>query len=406
MDRINGKTMDAYVEMPEHQARVLMYRIEQKRASGRALFLGRRPVNITLSTQAQLMKALFPHAHVDWHGAKPYVIRNSPWSFQNFKCFFTDEEMVMLAKHTNPTQSSFAKLCPERVYECMISTIRKLPWSQTDYINMAQRHLLFETAINMVKTLNKRLDFMEKRHKEQSSCPSPHPSATLVPIGSGGGGGAMQHGHNGYPTGPRAIMPPGNANQHGYGQFQSVQNNNGNVQGNMPLNFPHNLIADARGNGGGNGRRFGRANGRRNGGGHGRSDSQNVQGHAQGAQGVQGQASKEPKEDKPKDNRAPEEFYEGRLTEALRNRLAVTCMMCPGFTVVQKDWFGEVIGMAHEERSQLNLPYFSAGWLHLYSLCPKGGMPYDLLSVSHSQILYSCISQLTRIGIVLHCSHS
>ncbi|KAI1260618.1 hypothetical protein F5Y18DRAFT_432177 [Xylariaceae sp. FL1019] len=66
--------------------------------------------------------------------------------------------------------------------------------------------------------------------------------------------------------------------------------------------------------------------------------------------GRQDHASDHPKEDKPKDDRAPEELYEGRLTDALHNSLAVACMMCPG-TVAQKDWSGEDIGSVLPRRS-------------------------------------------------------
>ncbi|KAI0162247.1 hypothetical protein GGR57DRAFT_489944 [Xylariaceae sp. FL1272] len=313
MDRITGKTKDAYVEIRSHEdAMKLIENVEYKRnVEHRPPRLGSRVVNITLSSQAQLMKALFPDAQMEWYGAKGVPKRDSRFSHENFKGFFSDEEMTMLAKHTNPTHASFAKLCPERVYECMISTIRKVPWGMTDLITMAQRHLIYETALNMVATLNERLKDMDKRRQD----PPPPPAAAAIaaaPSFSGNRHGAMQRGGR-----------------------------NGNGRGNYH--------------------------------GHGRNNSQLVPQHAQGVQ------QQRPGPGEPRDNRAPWEFFEGRLTVELRKRLVETCMMCPGFTVVQKDCFGAVAGMPHSQRYGFNLPFFSEGWTHLYALVPKVNMPADLL---------------------------
>lgn len=40
-------------------------------------------------------------------------------------------------------QSPYSKDCPQRPYECLISTLKKFPWYATDCITISQRHAVY-----------------------------------------------------------------------------------------------------------------------------------------------------------------------------------------------------------------------------------------------------------------------
>lgn len=102
MERITSKTMDAYVEFCTLEDAM---RVVEKHsniiASGRPSRLGDRNVEVELSSQAVLMKDLFPLAvGVVWDGTKPrFTPHNAREPWTNFKGFISEEEMVMLVKH-------------------------------------------------------------------------------------------------------------------------------------------------------------------------------------------------------------------------------------------------------------------------------------------------------------------
>lgn len=102
MERVTSKTMDAYVEfMTLEDAMRAVEKHTQNQLSGRPTRLGDRPVDMQLSSQASLMKDLFPvAAGVVWKGATPEIQPfkpNEPWD--NFKGFISPEEMFMLVRH-------------------------------------------------------------------------------------------------------------------------------------------------------------------------------------------------------------------------------------------------------------------------------------------------------------------
>ena len=102
MERVTSKTMDAYVEFfTLDDANKAVEKHHQHVLSGRTSRLGDRPVDVELSSQASLMKDLFPLARgIDWNGATPYckpLNVAEPW--ENFKGFVSEEEMIMLVKH-------------------------------------------------------------------------------------------------------------------------------------------------------------------------------------------------------------------------------------------------------------------------------------------------------------------
>ncbi|OAA60104.1 RNA recognition, RNP-1 [Cordyceps fumosorosea ARSEF 2679] len=162
MEKVTSKTMDAYVEfMTLEDAMRAVEKHAQNQLSGRPTRLGDRPVDLQLSSQANLMKDLFPvAAGVVWKGVTPEIQPhkpNEPWA--NFKGFISAEEMVMLVKHVEvPHRSPFSKECPQRPYECLISTLRKFPWYMTACITVAQRGAMFQATCDLLRLLLKSLD--------------------------------------------------------------------------------------------------------------------------------------------------------------------------------------------------------------------------------------------------------
>ncbi|CAF3432873.1 unnamed protein product [Fusarium graminearum] len=159
MDRATSKTMDAFVEfMTMEDAMRCAEKHHQYTQTGRISRLGERPVEVELSSQAALMQELFPLARgVFWDGANPQFLpinNTEPW--ENFKGFIFPEEMVMLVKHVEvPHRSPFSKECPQRPYECLISTLRKFPWYASDHITIAQRGAMYKATIKLLRLLTR-----------------------------------------------------------------------------------------------------------------------------------------------------------------------------------------------------------------------------------------------------------
>ncbi|KAI1803706.1 hypothetical protein F4811DRAFT_571866 [Daldinia bambusicola] len=161
MDRVTSKTNDCYVEFVSFQDAVNA--VDKHRAAikqERHPKLGDRNVEMTVSSQAKLMKELFPTAHgIDWHQSPYEFTSGSEWDFENFKGFICAEEMGMLYKHAEAnSHASYAKGCPERPFECMISTIKKMPWYLTERITIRERHYIYDTTFKMVQYLKELLE--------------------------------------------------------------------------------------------------------------------------------------------------------------------------------------------------------------------------------------------------------
>lgn len=102
MERVTSKTMDAYVEFTTlEDAMKAVERHHQNLVNGRLSRLGDRPVDMELSSQACLMKDLFPLASgLVWDGVTPEFKPHNPTDpWENFKGFISEEEMTMLVKH-------------------------------------------------------------------------------------------------------------------------------------------------------------------------------------------------------------------------------------------------------------------------------------------------------------------
>ncbi|RKF58256.1 hypothetical protein OnM2_068056 [Erysiphe neolycopersici] len=110
MDRITSKTLDCYVEFINfNEALNAVNRFEQNRSEGRCLRLGQRYVEVGISI--------------------PKIIPRDPNNKFNsgFQGFVTKEELAILMKHIEfPQRSPFAKKCPQRPFEFIISTLFKL----------------------------------------------------------------------------------------------------------------------------------------------------------------------------------------------------------------------------------------------------------------------------------------
>lgn len=102
MERMTGKTMDAYVEFCTFEdATKAVEKHQRNHREGRPSHIGQRVVTVSLASQAELMQDLFPLATgLTWNGVKPEFHapnHREPW--KNFKGFVSEEEMTMLAKH-------------------------------------------------------------------------------------------------------------------------------------------------------------------------------------------------------------------------------------------------------------------------------------------------------------------
>jgi hypothetical protein len=75
----------------------------------------------------------------------------------------------------------------------------------------------------------------------------------------------------------------------------------------------------------------------------------------------------------------PNRFHEATINVQLLKRLVTAAMLCPGFSVVQKDNIAVVAQMPEERARMFNQPRFADMWTHLYALCPKPGIPLDVL---------------------------
>ena len=67
------------------------------------------------------------------------------------------------------------------------------------------------------------------------------------------------------------------------------------------------------------------------------------------------------------------------LDQRLLKRLVNTAMLCPGFSVLQKDNIAFTAGMDDMKQREFNQPRFPDLWTHQLSVCPKPGVPLDVL---------------------------
>ncbi|KAI1433690.1 hypothetical protein GGR50DRAFT_705123 [Xylaria sp. CBS 124048] len=261
LDRMSGKTMDVYCELDSEEAALeLVEKFKNSFENGSIGRLGTRIIDVELSSNTNLMRALFPCTRngVEWVDDHPFIIHGSDWPWENFKAFVSGEEIVMLLKNVeNAQRFCHSKICPERPYECMISTLRKIPWYMANYITIEQRHAVYEACLQMIILLTdkvtKALDDAESVKSFTNSRDSEHGT------------------NNSKDTDPQ------------------------------------------------------------------------------------------------------------RLNRQLLNRLVISAMLCPGFSVVQKNNIAQVAGMAPDRAREFNQPQCPDSWLHQWTVIPKANMPLDIL---------------------------
>ncbi|CAD6506443.1 BgTH12-07369 [Blumeria graminis f. sp. triticale] len=162
MERVTSKTLDCYVEFINfEEALNAVHRFDQSRVCGRSCKIGQRRVEVELSSQESLMADLFPKAkNVKWSGSIPTIQpRDTNDNFNSgFQGFISKEELIMLIKHVEvPLRSPFSKECPQRPFECLISTLYKFPWFMVNHITIEDRDFLHRTTMQMLRFLRERV---------------------------------------------------------------------------------------------------------------------------------------------------------------------------------------------------------------------------------------------------------
>jgi hypothetical protein len=163
MERESGKTMDCFVELSTPKEAAWVVGTLQKRTkSGQPPKMDNRVVQPTVSSQEDLMHALFPRArHVAWNGNHPIIDFTSRQYFHGitaagFQGFLHSEEFTgMLKVAEQDSGHNFAGKVPCRVYETMISIIHKYPFHAVDYVTLNERRAIFDLAEQMVGHLIK-----------------------------------------------------------------------------------------------------------------------------------------------------------------------------------------------------------------------------------------------------------
>lgn len=104
MEKPTGKTMDCFVEFPSHEAaRDCVKRYEFSAQPGRGTKIGNRCVSLDLSSQAELMRAVFPRARFvkfDELTGRPTIVSHSedPSWTAGFRGYFNLEEIYGMTR--------------------------------------------------------------------------------------------------------------------------------------------------------------------------------------------------------------------------------------------------------------------------------------------------------------------
>ncbi|KAI9693343.1 MAG: hypothetical protein M1822_005339 [Bathelium mastoideum] len=106
MDRSTAKTMDCYVEFEtQNDANHAVERFRRQCVTHRHPRIGDRHVEVSESSQAALMKELFPRSKcVRWEGQDPHPYETTEPFNSGFNGFTTNEEMVVTIKHAETPQ--------------------------------------------------------------------------------------------------------------------------------------------------------------------------------------------------------------------------------------------------------------------------------------------------------------
>ncbi|KAL8963389.1 MAG: hypothetical protein Q9193_000342 [Seirophora villosa] len=164
MDRTNGKTMDCYVEFFSHGDAQAAF--NKCLLRGNQLRLGDRVVDVSMSTQDELLKEMFPKAkNVAWSHGRPIVREsNDPYN-SGFKAFVTNEELLQLV--------GYAEKPHRRPYESMISLLSKFPWFAVDRYTLRTRNEIYRQTLRLIALL---VDQLRRGHEAYL----PHLSESLL----------------------------------------------------------------------------------------------------------------------------------------------------------------------------------------------------------------------------------
>ncbi|KAK4452782.1 hypothetical protein QBC34DRAFT_292521 [Podospora aff. communis PSN243] len=69
---------------------------------------------------------------------------------------------------------------------------------------------------------------------------------------------------------------------------------------------------------------------------------------------------------------------DGKVNEQLMQRFFQAAMLCPGFSIVQKDNIAQACELKKSLKG-FNIPAYADSWAHQHTLCPKPGVPVDVL---------------------------
>ncbi|KAJ5742758.1 uncharacterized protein N7511_011159 [Penicillium nucicola] len=156
MDRSTGKTMDCYVEFTSQNiAAQVVQRLGNAYDTTSAPRMAGRHVEVSLSSQDALLKAIFPMAKcIKWTNGSPIMLEDIPEWSNGFDGFITHEELYCLGRHSDtPYRSVFANRVPQRCYESLISAIWKFPWYATGMYTVHDRNQIFEVLKQMINNL-------------------------------------------------------------------------------------------------------------------------------------------------------------------------------------------------------------------------------------------------------------
>ncbi|KAH8695068.1 hypothetical protein BGW36DRAFT_428957 [Talaromyces proteolyticus] len=155
MERSTAKTMDAFVEFETQKDAESTVRRLSFTESGRYARLGTRHVDVSLSSQDELLRDIFPRAKcVEWRGGNPLLLENTDPYSAGFQGFLTKEEIRGLITHAeNPGRSPFTERCRQRTYESLISTLWKYPWNASTMYTVEDRDDLYQAAVHQMLEL-------------------------------------------------------------------------------------------------------------------------------------------------------------------------------------------------------------------------------------------------------------
>jgi hypothetical protein len=112
--------MDCFVEVQDpHDAKKIVLTLNDR-------LLGTRHTQLCLSTVSELLENLFPHWNGKWRGAQPIVADLILTDGVHALPYISQEELRQLTTHMRFNKSHFAKKCPQRPFDSLLSILSKV----------------------------------------------------------------------------------------------------------------------------------------------------------------------------------------------------------------------------------------------------------------------------------------